>query len=125
MPLQSICFSVAELSQNAMFLSPFGFRFERKQNPRIEENAAKDVERDGSDGDGLSSPKAGALPGCATPRLCRFSIYSGFLLIDSSRASFFRRKPSQHFRPTVPEYRESISVRPRNSADSFVVRLNL
>jgi hypothetical protein len=49
---QGTCFAVAKLSQNAMFLSPFGFRFERKQNPRIEENVRKTVERDGSDGDG-------------------------------------------------------------------------
>jgi hypothetical protein len=65
------CFAVAKLSQNAIVLTRFGFRFERKQNPRIEENLRKNVERDGSDGVGLYSPKARALPGCATPRLLR------------------------------------------------------
>jgi hypothetical protein len=47
-----LLFAVAKLSQNAIVLSLFGFRFERKQNPRIEENVKKNVERDGSDGDG-------------------------------------------------------------------------
>ena len=60
MKIEHLLFAVAKLSQNAMFLSPFGFRFERKQNPRIDENAKKNVERVGSDGVGLYSPKADA-----------------------------------------------------------------
>ena len=31
-------FAVAKLSQNPVILTVFGFRFERKQNPRIVEN---------------------------------------------------------------------------------------
>jgi len=58
--IEHLLFAVAKLSQNAIVLSPFGFRFERKQNPRVEENARKNDERDGSDGVGLYSPKADA-----------------------------------------------------------------
>src|SRR2546430_4489999 len=47
-----LLFAVAKLSQNPIVLRPFGFGPEREQNPRIEENLRKNVERDGSDGDG-------------------------------------------------------------------------
>jgi len=50
--IEHLLFAVAKLSQNPIVLRPFGFGLEREQNPRIEENARKNLERDGSDGDG-------------------------------------------------------------------------
>jgi hypothetical protein len=47
-----LLFAVAKLSQNPIVLRLFGFGLEREQNPRIEEKLRKNVERDGSDGDG-------------------------------------------------------------------------
>jgi hypothetical protein len=47
-----LLFAVAKLSRNPIVLRLFGFGLEREQNPRIEEKLRKNVERDGSDGDG-------------------------------------------------------------------------